>query len=784
MAALAILVCSSGISWSAAEAVSQLVASRVSTAPVLDGKMDDPVWDKVPESGGFTVLGASQSPSAPTYLKVLTDGNSLFIGFRCVEPNLSETKTPVVPRDGDVWAQECVEVVIDSVGDRKECYHLIGGLCGVEYDSKISTRLTGAVDDDSSWNGAWDLKTWRGDKEWRAEMRIPFSTIGADLSKNRVFSINFNRARWIGNGELSNWYPNTLKFAEPSSMGELIIPDADGSYCSVQFPRLRSIVIGRQNIEAPILNYSNGEIRPKIEYKFDGPGGSLVLDPIQPGYQPTADLSVDVTKPGHYSLFVNITDAISGKPLYRVYRDIEVTQAFVFDEALYALYQKRVDAKLELRIPADDASVRVSLLKDGSEVPVQVHTIKTGLNSPMNVSFPLGKEKDGVYRLRAELISGGKTIATATSRNYPYKSNPKIKLNKDGFIVADGKPFFPIGIYSVMNIGGAASVKISKEVKAAGFNCTVLYHDKLDLLTPALDSCQAAGLKAFVYPTLPFVEWTKGVTVEKVHEDIDARRNHPAVLGWYVVDEPEGIGKAPVEPVRNMYQTIKEYDQDHPCTAVIMSPRAAKDYSGCCDIMWIDPYPIPRQPVTYVSESVSGSVKNINKDKPLWCIPQAFDWSVWQTGKIDKIHRPTDDEERCMTYLALVNGAKGIIYWAYTSSKYNITDYPEHWAYMKKLAGEISGLTPILMTPTVNSKLNVNAKSNSIETMVKKMNGEWYVFAVNSATEPCKAELKLTGAKSENLNVMFENRSLSVKACSWTDDFKPLEVHVYKLSAH
>jgi hypothetical protein len=778
---------SAGMCRAEIENVSQVVAARISSAPVLDGKMGDPAWAKATEVGGFTVLGTrDKSPVAPTYIKVLTDGKSLFIGFRCVEPNLAEIKTPIVPRDGEVWAQECVEVVIDSVGDRKNCYHLIGGLSGVEFDSKLSILPTGAIDDDSSWNGDWDLKSWRGENEWRCEMRVPFSTIGADPAKNPILGINFNRARWVGNGELSNWSPNSLKFSEPENLGELILPDADGSYCRVYFPRLRSVVAGRQDVPMMILNYSNSKILPGIDFKIDGPkpqSGRVQLDAIEAGYEPTAAMSLDIDRPGNYTLLMNLTDSITGKPIYKISRDIEVTQAFVFDEKLYALYQKRVDATLELRVPAENSVVRVSLMKDGVDAPIASRTIESGLSSPMKVSFPLAKQQEGVYRLKAEMLKDGKVTASAVSRNYPYKPNPKIALDKDGYIVADGKPFFPIGIYSVENQDGSASVKIAKEIKDAGFNCTVLYHEKPSQLLPVLDACQEAGLKAFVYPTLPFVNWKNGLTSEIVHKDIDARRNHPAILGWYVVDEPEGIGKAPVQPVRDMYQMIKEYDQDHPCTAVIMSPRAAKDYHSCCDIMWTDPYPVPRQPVTYVSEYVSGAVKNIESDKPLWCIPQAFDWSVWNHGKVDNIHRPTDDEERCMTYLALVNGAKGIIYWAYTSSKYHITDYPEHWAYMKKLAGEISSISPVLVTPTVNGKLTSSDKNSVLQTMVKKSNGDWYVFAVNSSTSPCTGSFKLSGAKRAQLDVMFEHRSVSVKNGNWTDEFKPLEVHVYKLPA-
>ena len=100
-----------------------------------------------------------------------------------------------------------------------------------------------------------------------------------------------------------------------------------------------------------------------------------------------------------------------------------------------------------------------------------------------------------------------------------------------------------------------------------------------------------------------------------------------------------------------------------------MNPKPAAAYFQDADIIWTDPYPIPSRPVTMVSRWVSDAVSIAGPSKPVWAVPQAFDWNVWNKGKIDQAHRPTPEEERCMTYLALVHGAKGILYWAHTASK-------------------------------------------------------------------------------------------------------------------
>ena len=354
-----------------------------------------------------------------------------------------------------------------------------------------------------------------------------------------------------------------------------------------------------------------------------------------------------------------------------------------------------------------------------------------------------------------------------------------IGFNKDGFLMVEGKPYFPVGIYTIQSRDGDHD-KVLSEARRAGFNTTVYYALTTETVTPLLDAANRHGIKAFVYPTMPFSLRKGTETTESITQDIQAKMNHPALLGWYLVDEPEGIGKADTQKTYELYRLVKKLDPKHPCSLVIMSAKAAGDFKDCADVIWTDPYPIPSGPVTVVADQTSACAKAI-EGKPLWVVPQAFDWSVWHTGKVNQVHRPTPEEERCMTYLALVHGAKGIIYWAHTGSRYYIHDYPEHWAAVKKIAGELSYLSPILLTP--DSKRKVTIEGGSIDWMVKKLGGSTYVFAVNRETKDCHVTLALPGIGGSKAEALFEGRSISMDRESWTDDFKPLEVHVYKLNA-
>ena len=167
---------------------------------------------------------------------------------------------------------------------------------------------------------------------------------------------------------------------------------------------------------------------------------------------------------------------------------------------------------------------------------------------PTKVSFDLSRMSGGNYRMRAELIRAGKSSALSYSRPYTYNPNPRTGFDKDGLMMVDGKPFFPVGIYSLQARDGSVSDEIMSDASQAGFNTTVLYASDFSKLLPLLDSCKRNGIKAFVYPTVPFSLRKGDETASTIRRDIDLRKNHPAVIGWYVVDEPEGIGLARCNP--------------------------------------------------------------------------------------------------------------------------------------------------------------------------------------------------------------------------------------------
>jgi hypothetical protein len=99
----------------------------------------------------------------------------------------------------------------------------------------------------------------------------------------------------------------------------------------------------------------------------------------------------------------------------------------------------------------------------------------------------------------------------------------------------------------------------------------------------------------------------------------------------------------------------------------------------------------------------------------------------------------------------------------------------------------VAGLTAKIrqLAPVLNSQsFQWNAGDAGIETMLKYLNGSWYLFAqVGQKGAPGSHNLTFPGSIGGTAQVMFENRTVTVAGGRFTDGFANTNVaHIYKLS--
>lgn len=363
-----------------------------------------------------------------------------------------------------------------------------------------------------------------------------------------------------------------------------------------------------------------------------------------------------------------------------------------------------------------------------------------------------------------------------------YKSN-EVKTDRlTGGLVVNRRQFYPFGFYTYSPV----SPTLPEEEVVKGFNVISPYQKILPETIAErkayMDRCARLGMK--VHYNLLSVSGgggvgskIEGITDEekriRLISEIELFRDHPALLAWYISDEPNGY-KIPPETIEEIYKTVKNLDPWHPVSVVITAPfLQATRYTRAFDILMADPYPLPELPVSFVGD-ITGQLKELmSGKKPLWIVPQVFGGGeIWK-------REPTVQEIRSMTWQAIIKGATGIQYFVRQGLNY----FPKSaatWGECGRIAVEVAELTPWLLSDEVT--MPVESSSQNVIVSSKTHNGQLVAMAVNKINEPVSVSIRIRGIYTTRARVLFENRTVPVIGGVITDQLAPFGSQVYLIN--
>jgi len=189
---------------------------RTETAPKVDGRLDEQLWGECPAASNFVRLQADGRSDYQTEARFACDGENLYVGLRCHEPNLAGLQVKVAERDGPTWSDDCVELFLDTNLDRKTYYHYAINAAGFVYDG---------YGFDSTWDGPCRVEAGREENAWVVEMAVPWQTLEMEPPKSgTTLGLEIVRARIQGGREVSQWAPTLNKSNHtPERFGVLVI---------------------------------------------------------------------------------------------------------------------------------------------------------------------------------------------------------------------------------------------------------------------------------------------------------------------------------------------------------------------------------------------------------------------------------------------------------------------------------------------------------------------------------------------------------------------------------
>jgi hypothetical protein len=289
-------------------------------------------------------------------------------------------------------------------------------------------------------------------------------------------------------------------------------------------------------------------------------------------------------------------------------------------------------------------------------------------------------------------------------------------------------------------------------------------------------------------------------------------KDRPTIVGWMHGDEPDnaqslGQGKGygpPIPPTRvvESYRKIRAADPDRPVMLNLGQgvawdgwhgrgvrtnhPEDYAEYVEGCDIASFDIYP-----ACHETREIAGQ---------LWYVPYGVDrlrkwtrgqkdvWCCIETTRIDNVDRKaTPGQVRSEVWMALIHGAKGIIYFAHQFKpkfvEAGLLADEEMARAVAAINRQIQELAPILNSPDVHADASV-ATSNQrvpIEFVVKRPVGRTYLFAVAMREGEATATFKLPDAGDARIEVLGEGRTIRSVGGQWEDRFTDYQVHLYRI---
>ncbi len=451
-----------------------------------------------------------------------------------------------------------------------------------------------------------------------------------------------------------------------------------------------SIIGGAEYEISFYVNKESGSCEPLIKLEVYGTGGSLLQTSVTAGkttpnawtqYTGTVEMPAEATS-------LNLLVRILGEGI-AYFDDISLTllstpSPFVL-ETDWVFYYSDWDTGTAVITTNTYYDSQLQNAKATFTLSNGQNTLLTRPDVPLSnrtasFSFDLSllSQKETEYFVNATLYdSQGSTVGTKTTSVYKY-DRPRY-LREDGAYIKNGEEtFYPVFAYH-------CGTDDYPKVKQAGINIVqgnlfptasghLTYLDaakkkNVMVLVPLYYEMQAAGHES---------------NVERNTAIIEEIKDHPALFGYAVMDEPFLGLQNPEKDLENSYKLIRSLDDNHPIYAVEAQSSFYKTCAKYVDILGIDPY--GEATTRFVSSSTKTAVQAVEGKKPVYALLEAF--------RHPDGHYPSGNDARNMIYQALLSGADAVGFYSIADSEkdaagnYTIPIYevPDIWNAMKMYA--------------------------------------------------------------------------------------------------
>lgn len=646
---------------------------------ILDGKMDEAVWDTVEEHRGFvglfTVDGGKPAP-VDTIFKVLPCEDRIYVAVKCLEPDGMDDVLATRHLKNS-YSGHAIELFFSPSGNGFESYQFV-----VTINGQIMTQYysEGGNIRPDFYRPDWKQAVHIGDDHWSIEVEIPLTAFYWTYQEkwSSKWLMNVARNRVVGRKtQYSTWSKLDTRFMEPYRFNAL-----DG------FPM-------RKAEDDVRISIATADLR---EQTADGYKGVLTV-------------KADVVFPEEFTFESNFADTIDVKlvpgtnefttpcfysELGRNGTTLSLTRKSdgkVFKRS-YPVLVEYEPIKLHFTLPEYRANFYPG--QDYSKIVGTVKSVKPAtltLEGPGIETTTITPDADGNFAFETPNFEIGEAWLTVTIDGYEIKK--KIRRLADtgramvwiskGNLVVNGRPTLRRNMYGCFYRIGEA---FKRKYLADDLHETLLFRDPMVHVQPGnlIQGCEGAGGEA-TKDQMPSEEMFR--QIDKVIE----RNKDRDFAFYYISDEPECRGLSPAY-LRRMYEYVADKDPYH---VVLCASRNAGSLVNIADWFETHPYICPYnypdgrrvylRAMNTVGNFVDSIVKLNRPDKCIGFLPTCMSGNKtgWDT--------PTFAEIVCHTWAGMMHGGKSL--WPYAS--HDLGDRPVLYEGMRYIFSSFEALEEIVL---------------------------------------------------------------------------------------
>jgi len=149
-------------------------------APLIDGYLSDPLWDKCIPLSEFTQYDPfnGEITSEKTTVKLAYDSDNIFVSIACHDSQISAVHAPLTPRE-KYFEGDYISLILDTFNDQRSSY--------------VFTLNPRGIQKDRPGDYVWDSAARIHENGWDVEFKVPFKSIRFPDQNIQSWGINFER---------------------------------------------------------------------------------------------------------------------------------------------------------------------------------------------------------------------------------------------------------------------------------------------------------------------------------------------------------------------------------------------------------------------------------------------------------------------------------------------------------------------------------------------------------------------------------------------------------------